>query len=273
VDLPPEATALLAVPPARFAAEREALARALAGRGDPAAPAVRKLRRPVGLAWVLNRLTRDHPREVRGLLEAGDRLRAGQRRAVSGAGAGALRDADAAVRERARSLRLEAERLLAAAGRPAAAATLARIELLLRVAASGPAREALAAGTLAREPEVGDAGLSGLTILAGGAAPVTRSAERREAPRGAQERVARQREAREGAAEDVRDSRRRKEHARAVAAAHAEAARARSRAEKAERMAERAEKAAGEARERAAQARTEASRAAARALEVERTGG
>jgi len=267
VDLPPEATALLAVPPARFAAEREALARALAGRGDPAAPAVRKLRRPVGLAWVLNRLTRDHPREVRGLLEAGDRLRAGQRRAVSGAGAGALRDADAAVRERARSLRLEAERLLAAAGRPAAAATLARIELLLRVAASGPAREALAAGTLAREPEVGDAGLSGLTILAGGTAPAA-ATQQQAAP------TARRREAPKRAAEDAREvARRKSEHARTVAAAHAEAARARSRAEKAERTAARAEEAAREARERAAQARTEANRATARALEVERTGG
>jgi hypothetical protein len=290
VDLPPEATALLAVPPARFTAERTAVARALTERGDPAAAAVRALRRPVGLAWVLNRLSRDHPREVRALLEAGDRLRSGQRRAISGAGAEALREAETAVRERARVLRLEAERLLSAEGRPAAAPTLARIELLLRIASTGPAREALAAASLTREPDVGEAGLSGLTLLAGGAAaapppPVSRArgaaagpsrgsraAGRTDAAREAKERKEREREARARAAQETRDSaRRRRERSRAVASAHAEAARARARAEKAERSAERAEKAAREARERAAAARAEASRAAARALEVERT--
>lgn len=122
----------------------------------------------MGLAWVLNRLGRDHPREVRALLDAGERLRAGQRRAVSGAGGGALREAEDALRARARALRAEAERILSGEGRPADGASLARIELLLRVAATGSARDALAAGTLAREPEVGDAELSGFTLLAGG---------------------------------------------------------------------------------------------------------
>lgn len=291
MDLPPEAIALLAVPPARFTAERAAAARALAGRGDPAAAAVRKLRRPVGLAWVLNRLSRDHPAAVRALLQAGDRLRSGQRRAVSGAGADALRDAEAAVRERARALRLEAERIVAAEGRPAAPPTLARVELLLRVAASGAAREALATGTLAAEPDVGGAGLSGFTLLAGGAAadaspaPAPRPARGgRAAVRGAPAREAREAQAREAQGREARDrearrrdardaERRRKEQARAVAAAHAAAAKAAARAERAERAADRAERAAREARERAAAARAEASRATARALELERTGG
>ncbi|HET9597895.1 MAG TPA: hypothetical protein VFP65_20075, partial [Anaeromyxobacteraceae bacterium] len=58
--IPEAAAALLAVPPARFTAERDALARRLASDGDPAAAAaVRKLRRPVGLAWLLNRVARE----------------------------------------------------------------------------------------------------------------------------------------------------------------------------------------------------------------------
>lgn len=288
MDLPPEAAALLAVPPSRFGAERAAAARALADRGDPAAAAVRKLRRPVGLAWVLNRLSRDHPRELRALLGAGDRLRAGQRRALSGQGAEALREAEGALRGAARALRLEADRLLAAEGRPAPAATLARIELLLRVAATGAAREPLAAATLAREPEVGDAGLSGLTVLAGGLpagppGPAPRSVARRGrdgrgAPRrgaagDARERERRGRDERKRAAQAAREAeRRRKEHDRAARAAHREAARAAARAGREERAAEEAERRAREARGRAAEARAEASRAAARALEVERTG-
>lgn len=270
MELPTEAIALLGLPPARFSAARAEVARTLAQRGDRAAGVVKKLRRPVGVAWVLNRLSHDHPAEVRALLAAGDRLRAGQRRAVSGAGGEALREADAAVRQRARALRLVAERLLAAEGRPASGATLARIELLLRVAASGPAREALAAGTLEREPEVGEAGLSGLTLLAGGTAPPPAGAApprsgRREGARAAATRPL-AREARDAA-------RRRREHARAVAAAHTAAAKASARADREERAAEQAERRAREARERAASARTEANRAAARALEVERTGG
>lgn len=288
MDLPPEAAALLAVPPSRFGAERAAAARALADRGDPAAAVVRKLRRPVGLAWVLNRLSRDHPRELRALLGAGDRLRAGQRRALSGQGAEALREAEGALRGAARALRLEADRLLAAEGRPAPAATLARIELLLRVAATGAAREPLAAAALAREPEMGDAGLSGLTVLAGGLpagppGPAPRSVARRGrdgrgAPRpvaagDARERERRGRDERKRAAQAAREAeRRRKEHDRAARAAHREAARAAARAGREERAADEAERRAREARGRATEARAEASRAAARALEVERTG-
>jgi hypothetical protein len=284
VDLPPEAAALLALPPARFTAARAEVARALAARGDPAAAGVRKLRRPLGLAWVLNRLSRDHPAEVHALLDAGDRLRAGQRRAVSGAGAGALREAEGEVRERARGLRGEAERLLAAEGRPAPATTLARIELLLRVAASGPGREDLAAARLDREPAVGDAGLSGFTLLAGGGTAAPPAPERREVPgpaRGARSTAAapaaratrdREREAQRQAAREAREAgRRRRERARAAAAAHAAAAKARARAEQAERAADAAEQRAHEAREQAAAARAEATRATARALEVERS--
>ena len=287
MDLPDDAQALLALPPARFAAERGAVAARLAAAGDPAAPEVRKLRRPVGLAWVLNRLARDRPREVEGLLAAGDEVRSGTRRAVSGAGAGALRDAERALRERARGLRLEAERILAAEGRPPPATALSRVELLLRVAATGGAREVLRAGELLREPEVGGEDLSGFTVVAGGSATALRRARAatpsprpspparaggeggvRAAPARAAREVrndlARAREAR------VREERQLRERRRALAAARAEAVRADRRAAQEKRRAEEAERRAGEARARAAAAKAEADRLLAKVLELQR---
>jgi hypothetical protein len=268
VDLPDEAQALLALPPARFTAERDAVAARLAATGDPAAAAVRKLRRPVGLAWVLNRLALERPREVEGLLAAGDEVRAGTRRAVSGAGAGALRDAEQALRERARRLRLEAERLLAAEGRPPSAAALGRVELLLRVAALGDERDALRSGSLLREPEVGAADLSGFTVVAGGAARAGSEGGVRAPSANAAREVrndrAREREAR------AKEERELRERRRAIAAARAEAARADRRAAQEARRAGEAERRAREARERAASAKAEADRLNARALELER---
>jgi hypothetical protein len=286
VDLPDEAQALLALPPARFTAERDAVAARLAATGHPAAAAVRKLRRPVGLSWVLNRLALERPREVEGLLAAGDELRAGTRRAVSGAGAGALRDAEQALRERARQLRLEAERLLAAEGRPPSAAALGRVELLLRVAAVGDEREALRSGSLLREPEVGAADLSGFTVVTGGAAargkaraptpsprpsPPARAggeggvrATTAKAAREVRNDRAHEREARAKEEREVRERR------RAIAAARAEAARADRRAAQEARRAEQAAQRAGAARERAAAAKAEADRLNARALELGR---
>lgn len=165
-----EAGRLLATPPARFTAERDALARALVERGDAAgAVAIRKLRRPVGLAWVLNRLARERREDVEALLAAGDRLRSGQRRALAGQGAEELRAAEQALRKAARALRGRAGEVLSEEGRPASPGALARVELLLRVAAAAPgdARESLRRGMFSREPEVAAGDLSGLGVVAG----------------------------------------------------------------------------------------------------------
>jgi hypothetical protein len=235
MDLPPEARALLALPPQRFTAARNALAAALAARGDPAAARVRKLGRPRGVAWLLNRLARERPAEARDLLSAGERLHAGQRRAVSGAGPEALRAADAALREAARALRLRAAELLAAEGRPAPAALLARVELLLRLAATGPGRAAFREASLEAEPAAGGE-LSGFEVVEGGRPEVAAPAGARPRP-AAEERRRAEQERR--AAERVR-----RERERALARARAEAARARETAAAAERRAR-------EARERA----------------------
>jgi hypothetical protein len=263
VDLPRAAEPLLALPPSRFTAERTALARSLAERGDPAAAAVRKVPRPVGLAWVLNRLARERPRDLAALLAAGDRLRAGQRRVLSGGGAAELRAAEDELRARARTLRAEAERILAGEGRPAAVAALARIELLLRVAAPqpGPARQALERGVLAREPELAaGGGLTGFAVVPGGrGAARTAGAAGDTARRGGDgEREARAREERER-----RGRQRLAERVRREARAAAE------RARREERAAAAAAARSRTAAERAARARAEADRLAARLRELE----
>lgn len=272
MDLPDDAKALLGLPPSRFVAERNALAAALAARGDPAAAAVRKLPRPVGLAWVLNRLAREHRQDVDALAAAGDRLRRSQRRAVSGAGAGDFREAEEALRDLARRLRTAVEPLLAAEGRAVPAATLARLELLLRVAATGPARAALREGLLEREPAPGEE-LSGFAVLAGGggtpAEPVRAAAPpagRRKAPRRDAAREARERE------ERAREERERRERLRALGAAQRAAAAAARLVEREERAAAEAEERAVEARERARQARVKAEELRGKVRELEKDG-
>src|SRR5512133_2017401 len=171
---------LLATPPRRFVAARGAAAQALEEAGDPSAATVRKLRRPTGLAWVMNRLALDHGDDVDALLAAGDRVRAGQRRAMAGGGAEALRDAEGELRDRARTLRLAGAEVLKEEERSASPAALARLELLLRTVATapGPARDALRAARLEREPEIASGDLSGFAVVAGGAEPAGPGAAR-----------------------------------------------------------------------------------------------
>jgi hypothetical protein len=179
------AARLLATAPQRFTAARESLARELADRGDaPGALAVRKLRRPVGLSWVLNRVAQERPDEIVALLAAGDRLRVGQRRALAGQGAAELRAAEGALRGAARALRGRARDVLEQEGRPPDPAALARVELLLRVAATAPgdARAALRTGSLLREPEVAAGDLSGLGLVAGGGTAEAARAARADVP-------------------------------------------------------------------------------------------
>lgn len=250
MDVPPDAEGLFALPPSRFTTERDALARALAARGDPAAEAVRRLRRPVGLAWLLNRLARERPEEVQALAEAGDRLRAGQGRALAGGGAEELRRAERDLRERARALRSEGERILAAAGRREDPAAHARLELLLRAAAlaRGPLGDAFRRGLLQREPDVaGD--LSGLTVLQGGRAGAHHGGRTSGARGGGAERRSEERAARRARERELARLR------KALGAAEDRAARAERRAAEAEERAARERARAGKEREEAERAR------------------
>ncbi|WP_243337232.1 hypothetical protein [Anaeromyxobacter soli] len=281
---------LLATSPSRFTAERDALARALAERGDAAgAAALRKVRRPVGLAWVLNRVARERGHEIEALLEAGDRLRAGQRRALAGQGAAALREAEQELRTAARALRGRAAEVLASEGRPASPVALARVELLLRVAATAPggAREALRAGALQRDPEVAAGDLSGLGLVAGGGAEAAGTASggtagtsrkaraaapRASAPKATAAGSASGAEAqRAERAERARAERQARLRARALGAARERLEQAEGRAREARRAAEVALRRADEARARAeaAEAGAAARRAELEALERE----
>ncbi len=108
---------LYAGPLDAFIRDRDALAKARADGGDAAGAAlVRGLRKPVVSAWALNRLARERPDEVRELADLGERLRAAQRRAVSGGDVEPLRDAIEERRRQVSSLARLAAGLLQDAG-------------------------------------------------------------------------------------------------------------------------------------------------------------
>ena len=77
-----------------FIRERDALAAELKAEGDAeGAKKVKALRKPVVPAWAVNRLAHRDPDAIEELLALGERLRAAQRRAMSGGDAEALREA------------------------------------------------------------------------------------------------------------------------------------------------------------------------------------
>jgi hypothetical protein len=112
---------LYAVDPDAFTERRNALAKRLKADGDPdGAARVRALRKPVRSAWAVNRLVREDRPGVDALLSVGDRLRAAQRRALSGGGADELRERSDERRRLVSGLTQEAVKLLGS-GEPGAA--------------------------------------------------------------------------------------------------------------------------------------------------------
>ena len=83
---------LFTLDPEEFVAARDALVRDLKKTDNDAAKAVAKLRRPTVPAWALNVVARKHPKKVDALLDAGQRLRKAQEKALQG-DAAALRKA------------------------------------------------------------------------------------------------------------------------------------------------------------------------------------
>lgn len=237
---------LHARPPGEFTAARDALAKALAAEGHPAAPGVKRLRRPTAALWLVNALAREEPDAVAALLEAGDRLRKAQVKALRG-DATELRDATASLHEQLRTLTAAAPRLgQSGLGREPGAAVLGEVEGGLRAAAIADAdvRAALRDAVLERLPSPG-----GIELLAGlTAVPDSPAREQsREVPRKQSRgtaRVGSRGTAREGARSAAREE---KEDVGSARAARAESARR-------EREHQRAEAAAMEA-ERLARAR------------------
>jgi hypothetical protein len=164
VDLEQALAELYDAAPEDFVSERKRLAKALKAEGQDAdAVELGRRRKPTTSAWALNRLARDHRRDVDLLLDSGHRLRQAQAGVLRGDAREGFEQAQRAEREAVARLVHEAERLL---GHPSPA-VLEQITTSLHAAAvSEHGRELLAAGQFT-EPLT----LDGFDALAGLAPP------------------------------------------------------------------------------------------------------
>jgi hypothetical protein len=118
-----------------FTRERNELAKRLGAEGEhEAAETVRKLKKPNLPAWTINQVTRRHRKEVRRLLEAGERLREAHGGLLARGDRGAVSGAAAKERELVSRLVERAEPLLSEAGSPSAT-NLERVSNTLHAAA------------------------------------------------------------------------------------------------------------------------------------------
>jgi hypothetical protein len=277
LDVEAEIGRLYELPPEGFVAARDELARRLRDRDRAAAERVRRLRRPTVAAWTVNQVARGRPELVAELIEAGDRLRQAQRRALSGLRDSGLRAAAAGRRELLDQLLAAAAGVLVEAGRPPEPHRDAIAATFEAASVDAEAAAAIRRGALERElpTPTGFGEVSGLELLR----PPEPVPEPAKPPARRRRRLdpARRREL--DAARRRRDGLHRKasESARAAAEARAAADRAEQEAddagETAERLADearRARRGAEEARRVAEEARREAEAARERAQRVVR---
>jgi hypothetical protein len=245
---------LYALPLAEFTPARDALAKQLRADNDRTrAEEVKKLRKPSATAWALNQVRRSDPEAVDALLAAGQRLRDAQEGLLAGGNRDQLA---AAVAEERRLVSEVAE--LAARRLESGASAAARTKLtatLRAVATDGEARALLESGTLTRDYESSDFGLSGMAFAPRPAAASPKDAEAAERPQDGRLKQARERL--EGARSDEQSAReafqaaeraavQARREAERAAAALAEADRAVGRAERALRQAAAAKASSGE---------------------------
>jgi hypothetical protein len=143
---------LYGLPLEDFTRERDAAARELReAKERDAAAVVAKLPKPSQASWAANTLAREQRKLVDALLDAADDLREAQEGAVSGKGAGALREAAAAQRDAIDAL-VEAAKELRPAGRKPTEQTLERLRTTLTAAATDDdVRAALDQGRLVED--------------------------------------------------------------------------------------------------------------------------
>ena len=233
-DLDRELDTLYDLPLEEFTQARNDLAgRLRKAHQSEAATEVRSLKKPSVVAWAANRLAREEPKLTAALLEAGERLRETQQRALAGnAKQEEVADAASAEREAIRSLLTAARRHF---GDRATSAHLDKLSQTLRAAAvDEAARRLLERGRLTEE----------LKAVGFGPLEAVKPAARRgdEVGRAARERVSTLR---------------------------AEARRLTAEAREAEREAEEAEQALETLRQEAEQKRAEAARVATELAEAE----
>lgn len=131
----------------QFVQVRTRLAKELRDAGNRAdADALAKLRKPTVAAWVLNRLARQHRRDVDLLLDAGHRLREAQAGVLSGSEKQTFEKARKTEREALQRLTREAEKLVQARGSAGGNVVSQVAESLRTAAISTAGRELLARG-------------------------------------------------------------------------------------------------------------------------------
>jgi hypothetical protein len=170
-DLEARIDELYASPPDGFTAARDALAKELKAAGDvDEAKRVKALRKPVVPAAAVNRLAHDDPDAIGEVLALGGRLRAEQRRAISGGDVDALREALDERRRLVRDLTKRAMAILRQQGSGTAAQEEEITATLEAAAADEDSGEAVRAGRLEKplRPPTGFGDGGGLRVLEGG---------------------------------------------------------------------------------------------------------
>jgi hypothetical protein len=180
VDLDDALNELYDAAPEDFVAERKRLVKELkaGGRAEDAGH-VAKLRKPTVAAWALNRLARDHRRDIDLLLDSGHRLRQAQAGVLRGDAREAFEQAQRTERETIGRLVRDAEQLLGGAS----SGVLDQIAASLHAAAvSEQGREVLAAGRFTQPLT-----LAGFDTVAGLAPPPSKRAAKPKPSRSADE--------------------------------------------------------------------------------------
>ena len=155
-DLDPVADELYALPRDEFTAARNAAAKRARQSGDKKlAEQIQALRRPSTAAWLANLLSREHPDEVRALVDLGDGLRAAQDQLEGEA----LRRLSQQRHEVVHGLVEQARALARSAGNPASDAVTRELEDTFTAAVnSSAAAEAVAGGRLTSALDPAEAG-------------------------------------------------------------------------------------------------------------------
>ncbi len=165
---------LYALPLAEFTRTRDERAKALRKAGDrDEADAVKALRKPTVAGWALNQLARRRPKEVKGLVAAGEDLRAAQEELLAGGDRRAFQSAAATERDQVAKLAREAVELAAEDGVRGSPALTEKIAATLHAAAlDEETAEELRAGRLVREREA----IGGFGAISAEAPPRSRGA-------------------------------------------------------------------------------------------------
>jgi hypothetical protein len=224
-DLERELDALYDLPLEEFTKARNDLATRLRKAHQAgAAGDVRALKKPTTVAWAANRLARDEPKLIRALLDAGERLRETQQRAL--AGKAEPDDVSAASSDERDAVRALLAAARARVGGRATPGLLDKLSQTLRAAAVDPdARPLLERGRLSAELQA--AGFGPLEAV-----KPARRRQSAEAARAARERVSALRAEARRLTSEARDAERQADQAaRAAEALREEAREKRERAE------------------------------------------